>query len=80
MFPRSDCGFVSVWMVENCLAESRTEETKRSQKEVRKVCCGTGLRQAGWQGSEGDPPRCLRLKDAEACHLAWLAARIAVHT
>lgn len=31
--------FVSVWMVENSLAESRTEETKRSQKEVERVCC-----------------------------------------
>lgn len=34
-------------MVENSLAESRTEETKHSQKEVERVCCGDRLRQAG---------------------------------
>lgn len=47
----SDCGFVSVWMAESSLAESRTEETKRSQKEVERVCCGDGPWQAGvWEG------------------------------
>lgn len=50
MFPRSNCGFVSAWMVENSLAESRTEETKRSQKEVERVYCGTGLGEAGQRG------------------------------
>lgn len=43
VFPRYDCGFVSAWMVENSSAESRTEETRHSQKEVERVCCGTGL-------------------------------------
>ena len=41
---RSDCGFVSVWMVENSSAESRTEETRHSQKEVERVCCGAWAR------------------------------------
>lgn len=51
---RSDCGCVSVWTVENSLAESRTEETKRSQKEVERVCCGDRLWQAGlWEGGSG---------------------------
>lgn len=50
VFPRSNRGFVSVWMVENSLAESRTEETKRSQKEVERVYCGTGLGEAGQRG------------------------------
>lgn len=27
-------------MVENSLVESRTEETRHSQKEVERVCCG----------------------------------------
>ena len=60
----SDCGFVSVWMAESSLAESRTGETKRSQKEVERVCCGDGPWQAGvWEGglcsacSLGEMPR-----------------------
>lgn len=31
-----------VWMVENSSAESRTEETRHSRKEVGKACCGVG--------------------------------------
>lgn len=53
MLPGPNAAFVSVWMVENSLAESRTEETKHSQKEVERVCCGEGLAQAGQRVSEG---------------------------
>lgn len=35
--------FLSVSMVESSLVESRTEETRHSQKEVERVCCGSGF-------------------------------------
>jgi hypothetical protein len=70
--PGSHCGFLSVWMVENSLAESRTEETKHSQKEVERVCWGWGWvgravgvcrasakKQVEAAASVGCPPGCL---------------------